>query len=254
MLNAKKMMIPMATIMTLMLVGLFGTGCKEMNSEKGDTLPKQTIKITKVYDIACPWCYVGKKRLYGAIAQRPDIDFEIEWQPFQLNPTMPREGRNRWDYYRTKFGPERARGILAKHKSVGVAEGITFCSEPETDAMAPNTLSAHTLMYWAGQDASVDTSAVAEKLYHAHHVACENVGDHDVLVRIAGEVGMDQASVAQKLADGSDEEIVKQRIDKAREQGINGVPFFIVNDELKVSGAQPVEQLLEIFERVLKER
>jgi hypothetical protein len=70
---------------------------------KEDAMPKR-INVEMVYDFACPWCYVGKLRLNEAIKQRPDLDIVLNWQPFQLNPGMPREGRNRWEYYRSKFG------------------------------------------------------------------------------------------------------------------------------------------------------
>lgn len=246
----KRVTICLVAIMTLVLGGLFAFGDTGLKAESIEKLPKQKINISKVYDFACPWCYVGKKRLDRAIAQRPDVDFSVDWQPFQLNPNMPREGRNRWEYYRTKFGDERAKGILEKHKRVGAAEGIAFCDQPE--AMAPNTLSAHTLMYWGEQDGRVDTAILAEKLYYSHHVACENIGDHDVLVRIAGEVGMDQTSVARKLDAGRDEDKIKQQINNARERGINSVPYFVINDRYKLSGAQPVEKLLEVFDHVTK--
>jgi predicted DsbA family dithiol-disulfide isomerase len=93
---------------------------------------------------------------------------------------------------------------------------------------------------------------LAEKLYYSHHVACENIGDHDVLVRIAGEVGMDQASVARKLDADRDEDKIKQQINNARVRGINSVPYFVINDRYKLSGAQSVEKLLEVFDHVTK--
>ncbi len=211
---------------------------------------KQKITISKIYDFACPWCYVGKRRLDQAMAQRPDIDFSINWLPFQLNPDMPREGRNRWEYYRNKFGAESDKKILEHHKRVGAGEDIEFCAQPQ--AVAPNTLSAHTLMYWGVQDSSVDSHELAEKLYYSHHVACENIGDHNVLVRIAGEVGMDKASVAQKLADGIDEARITQQIREIRAQGVRGVPYFVINNQYRLNGAQPVTKLLEIFDLVTK--
>ena len=138
-----------------------------------------------VSDFACPWCFVGKRRLKKAIEQRPDLDIALNWRPFQLNPDMPREGRNRRDYYRNKFGDERAKDLRETLKNAGAEAGIVFCDEP--DAMAPNTLSAHVLMFWAANDKNIDTNALAEKLFNANHVACENIGDNDLLMRIAGD-------------------------------------------------------------------
>ena len=206
------------------------------------------IKIELVSDFACPWCFVGKRRLEKAIEQRPDLDIALNWRPFQLNPDMPREGRNRRDYYRNKFGDERAKDLRATLKNAGAEAGIVFCDEP--DAMAPNTLSAHVLMFWAAKDENIDTNALAERLFNAHHVACENIGDNDVLMRIAGEAGMDTASVVSKLATGDDEDKVKEQIHQSAAGGVSGVPFFIINGKYSISGAQPSDTLASVFDQV----
>ena len=151
------------------------------------------LHIEIVSDYVCPWCYVGKRRLESAIEQRPDLDIEVSWRPFQLSPDMPRSGRKRLEHYQQIFGAERAQTIMDSMKDTGHEEGIAFGSSP--DAMSPNTLSAHVLTLWARENSSIDTNALAEKLFSAHHVDCENIGDHAVLSRIAGEVGMDAAQV-----------------------------------------------------------
>ncbi len=208
----------------------------------------KTINIEMVSDFACPWCFLGKRRLKKAIEQQPDLDTTLYWRPFQLNPDMPRGGRNRRDYYRNKFGDQGAKNLRETLKNAGAEEGIVFCNEP--DAMAPNTLSAHVLMFWATEDENIDTNALAEKLFNAHHVACENIGDHDVLVRIAGEAGMDEASVMSKLAAGDDEDKVKEQIHQSAARAISSVPFFIINDRYGISGAQPAETLASAFDQI----
>ena len=209
------------------------------------------LKIEVVSDPVCPWCYVGKRRLESALAQRPGLDVDVEWQPFQLNPDMSREGRNRRDYYREKFGAETAETMLSGMRQTGEEVGIAFGSDPE--AMAPNTLSAHVLLYWAGADEGIDAGEAAEKLFHAHHVACENIGDHAVLARIAGEVGMDEGDVTERLAAGVDEDIVRERIAHLASLGVSGVPFFIVNGKYGISGAQPSEILVSAFDQIAAE-
>ena len=139
-------------------------------------------------------------------------------QPFQLSSDLPREGRNRQDYYREIFGPERAATIMDRLKQTGEEEGISFGSH--ADAMAPNTLSAHVLMVWAGADDRIDANDLAEKLFFAHHVACEDIGDHTVLTRIAAEVGMDADDVAARLAACEDETNVKERIANSAARGV----------------------------------
>jgi predicted DsbA family dithiol-disulfide isomerase len=209
------------------------------------------LRIEVVSDPVCPWCYVGKHRLERALEQRPGLDVDVHWQPFQLNPDMPREGRNRRDYYREKFGAEAAETMLAGMQQTGEEVGIEFGSDP--DAMAPNTLSAHVLMHLAEADQGVDADELAEKLFAAHHVDCENIGDHAVLTRIAGEVGMDEGVVAERLAAGVDEEAVREKIARSVALGVSGVPFFIVNGKYGISGAQPPEILVDAFDQIAAE-
>jgi predicted DsbA family dithiol-disulfide isomerase len=211
----------------------------------------KSINIEVVSDHVCPWCYVGKRRLEAAIAQRPELDVNVSWQPFQLSPDMPREGRRRLDHYREIFGEERAEKIMGSMKDTGIDAGIAFGSDPA--AMSPNTLSAHVLMLWARDDEHIDSNELAEKLFHAHHVACENIGDHAVLARIAGEVGMDSAMVARKLAAGDDEDQVKELIKESASRGVSGVPFFIINGRYGLSGAQPADSFVAALDQIAAE-
>jgi len=209
------------------------------------------LSIDVISDPVCPWCFVGKRRLESALSQLPELDITVRWHPFQLNPDMPREGRNRQEYYREKFGEERAEMMLSGLKDTGADEGISFGRDAE--AMAPNTLSAHVLMHWASVDENVDANALAEKIFSAHHEACENIGDHQVLARIAGEVGMDEERVATQLAAGADEGAVQESIAHSVQLGVSGVPFFVVNGKYGISGAQPPESLVSAFGQIAAE-
>jgi predicted DsbA family dithiol-disulfide isomerase len=211
-------------------------------------MPKKlTVEI--VSDFACPWCFVGKRRLEEAMSLRPELESELIWTPFQLNPEMPREGLNRRDYYRDKFGEERLRDLREHLNHVGKEEGIVFCDE--ADAMAPNTLSAHVLMYWAANDENVDVHALSEKLLIAHHVDCEDIGCDEVLGRISEEVGMDKTSVMSKLSAGENEDQVKTQFQQSAARGISGVPYFILNETFSLSGAQPTGSFVEAFDQLV---
>ncbi|MCC7258378.1 MAG: DsbA family oxidoreductase [Gammaproteobacteria bacterium] len=206
------------------------------------------IVIQVVSDVVCPWCYIGKRRLEKALAQRPGLAVEVTWFPFQLSPDMPREGRDRREHYASIFGAARVEEIATRMRETGAAEGIAFDTPP--GARSPNTLSAHVLLYWASRIAGVDQNALAEKLFAAHHVRGEDIGSPHVLAGIASEVGMNPAEVLRALQDGTDEDVVRGLADQARQAGISGVPFFIIAGEHGLSGAQPAEAFLQVLDAV----
>lgn len=206
----------------------------------------KALRVQVVSDFVCPFCYIGKRRLERALEHRPDRDVQVDWLPFQLSPDMPREGRDRREHYDALFGPERARAIEAGMAERGAADGIGFQLLP--GARSPNTLSAHALMLRASRDPRVDEGALAEKLFEAHHVKCEDIGDHDVLARLAGEVGMDAAEVRRRLDAGDDEQEARELAARAAAAGIGGVPFFIFDERHAVSGAQAVEAFVQVLD------
>jgi len=206
---------------------------------------KLTVEV--VSDHVCPWCYVGKKRLENAISQRPDLEIDVVWQPYQLSPDMPREGCNRREHYEQVFGEERAGQIMASMQDTGVDEGIAFGDSPK--ARSPNTLSAHALMVLAADDVQLQNK-MAEKLFHAHHVDCEDIGDRAVLLRIAGELGMDAAEVTTALDSTGLEAKVGGLIEESKRRGVSGVPFFIINGQYGISGAQPVDSFVAAFDQI----
>jgi predicted DsbA family dithiol-disulfide isomerase len=206
------------------------------------------LQIQIVSDLVCPWCYVGKRRLERALAARPGLPATVAWLPFQLSPDMPREGRDRREHYATIFGPERARVIMDGMQQTAAGEGLHFETAP--GARSPNTMSAHVLLYWAGEQPGIDQNALAEQLFAAHHTRSEDLGDPAVLARLAGEAGMDPARVEADLRAGRDEDRVKALMGEARRAGVTGVPFFIFNGQYGVSGAQPPEALLDVIDRL----
>ncbi len=206
------------------------------------------MRIEIVSDVICPWCYIGKRRLEKAMAQRPDIEFEIGWRPFQLNPDMPKEGADRKSYLEAKFGgPERAKDIYARVTAEGAREGIAF--DFDRIKRTPNTLAAHSLLRW-GLENGLEYD-LKERLFQAYFLHGRDIGDHHVLSDIAGLAGMDAALVKEKLDQGIDADTIQSEDQMARELGITGVPFFIVERRYGLVGAQPAEALLEVIDKAV---
>lgn len=206
--------------------------------------------IDIVSDTVCPWCFIGKRRLERALAQRPGLDVQIGWRPFELNPDMPPAGLDRAQYLQLKFGGvERAGRIYATIANAGAEEGIDF--RFDRIKRTPNTIASHRLIRWAAGQNRQD--AVVERLFTTYFVEGEDIGDHEVLGAIAREAGMDPELTRELLVRGDDIEVVKAEEQVARRMGINGVPCFIVDRKYAISGAQDSAVLLQVFDLAERE-
>ena len=209
------------------------------------------ISIDLFSDPICPWCYIGKRRLEEALAIRPDIRVEIEWHGFQLNPMMPHDGMNRSDYLSLKFGnPDNARRLYENIEGVGQQAGIAF--NFERIAVTPNTINAHRLIRLAGQYGVQND--VVERLFAAYFINGENIGDIMTLASIGDAAGIDRVTAQTFLESGEDIEAVKSDDMQARQLGIQGVPFFILDHQYAVSGAQEPEAFYPLFDLLTVER
>ncbi|MGD9869365.1 MAG: DsbA family oxidoreductase, partial [Hyphomicrobiales bacterium] len=139
------------------------------------------LDIDVVSDVMCPWCYIGKRRLEHALALVPEIQADVRWRPFQLDPTIPAEGMNRQDYLDRKFGPGGAGKIYKQIELAGEAEGIPF--RFDRIARSPNTLDCHRLIRWAAHDGFQD--AVVDRLFELFFLEGADIGDRAVLVETA---------------------------------------------------------------------
>jgi len=209
-----------------------------------------SLSIDIVSDVVCPWCYIGKRRLEAALAQRAsdDAPVQVRWLAFQLNPDIPAAGVDRRSYLEQKFGgPERAQQIYARIKTAGDEVGIPF--DFERIARQPNTTNAHRLIAWA-QDRDLQAAdALIERLFRAYFVDGIYIGDIDALAALAGDAGFDATAARAWLASESGLSAIKSEERRARALGVTGVPFFVFNQRLAVSGAQPPEVLLEAIEQ-----
>jgi predicted DsbA family dithiol-disulfide isomerase len=204
---------------------------------------KKQLTIEVASDVVCPWCYIGKRRLEKALELLKDeVEAQVRWLPFQLNPGMPTEGLPRDEYRKAKFGSlERSRSLDARVAAEGRGEGIAFAFErmPRT----PNTLAAHQLIDLAQKQGLGE--AVVDALFRAYFEEAVDIGEPAILERIAERCGV--AGWPQQ-ADG---EHVARLEDSVRGLGISAVPTFIVERRLGVSGAHPPESLAAAIRQAL---
>jgi len=207
------------------------------------------ITVDVVSDVVCPWCFIGQKRLDKAVAAAGDVDVHIRWRPFQLDPTIPPQGKDRREYMRAKFGSdERIREIHARIEPLGEAEGISFAFD--AIKVAPNTLDAHRLIRWAGAAGEAVQNRLVRRLFQLNFEEGVNIGDHAVLVEAAREAGMDASVVASLLPTDADVEAVRTEIATASRMGISGVPCFLLEGKYAVMGAQDVDTLADAIRQV----
>ncbi|HSH38312.1 MAG TPA: DsbA family oxidoreductase [Chthoniobacterales bacterium] len=207
------------------------------------------LSVSIVSDVVCPWCYIGKRRFEKALlALNRNVTSKVSWQPFELNPQMPREGMYRKAYRIAKFGSwAESQAMDARVADAGAGEGITF----NFDAMkrTPNTFDAHRLIRFAGQRGRQDE--VVEQLFRAYFVEGSDVGDRETLLRIAEFCNLPQAAARSFLETDEGTSEVERAARNAQRSGISGVPTFIINDTYTITGAQSVDAFRAAFTEVL---
>lgn len=216
------------------------------NAGHSDRMPGTRIDI--VSDAICPWCYIGKRQLERALAMLSDegLSFSVHWNPFQLNPDMPPEGRDRTAYRIAKFGSaEKAAELDQRITSAAADVGLAF----RTDLMTrtPNTIPAHRLIWFAGQHGVQD--AVVEALFIAYFTQGQDIGATDVLTACAAAGGLDPDEVGQFLASDVADQEMRAADRAARSAGVNGVPSFFLDGYALFSGAMPAETIASALRR-----
>ena len=204
------------------------------------------VKIDFVSDVSCPWCVIGLKSLEQAL-QRLDgkITTNIHFQPFELNPDMPAGGQDIREYISQKYGSSDEQ--IAKNREAMRVRGEELGFEFRMRDRVYNSFDAHRLLHWAGLEGR--QQALKHALFRAYFTEGNDIGAHDVLVRVAGEVGLAPARAREILS--SDTYAAEVRLQERFyiEHGIRAVPAVIVNERHLISGGQPVE----VFESALKQ-
>lgn len=210
------------------------------------------MKVEIWSDIMCPFCYIGKHNFEQALEKLPFKDeVEIEWKSFQLDPTLDLlETKTTVEYFKEKkgFPDAQAQQMIGQVAQMGKMSGIDFNFEK---ALITNTFSAHKFLHLSKKHNK--SSEAEEALFEAHFLEGKNVGDLEVLVSIAEKLGINQEEARQSLSSDQFDNEVKQDITEAKNNGISGVPFFILNGKYAVSGAQPVEAFEEALQQTYKE-
>ena len=210
------------------------------------------LTIDIVSDVVCPWCFVGKHRLGRAIealrAERPGIRPRIRWLPYFLNPATPEQGEPYRPFLEKKFGgPREVAELLGRVAQAGKSAGVEFDFERIT--VRPNTLKAHRLIHLAQRRG--DASGLVERLFRGHFQLGEHIGEIATLARIAAESGISDPELPAYLASEVDADEVRRQAEDAGRMGITGVPVFILNCKLVVTGAQMPEVLLPAIRQCL---
>ena len=202
------------------------------------------MKIEVISDTICPWCYVGKRRLERAIALLGNPPIEVEWKPFQLNPTIPREGMDRREYRTRKFGSwEHSRVLDGQVRAAGAEVGIAFAHDKIV--RTPNTVASHQLIWLAGLHGRQD--AVVEAIFREYFCNGCDIGETAVLLELGLSAGLMRDEIENRLNNAGTREAVLREERKVRALAVHGVPTFVVNGVPLASGAQPEAALASAF-------
>lgn len=202
-------------------------------------------------DVVCPWCYLGSRRLATAIERfhrsRPDIQVDLRWRAFELDPRAPAEAQPMGPVIDRKYGPGAFEAMGHRLRALGEAEGIDYRFE---QTQRVNTFDAHRLTAWAatGADPTVQDRLVGA-LFHAYFTAGRNIAEIPTLVELADAVGLDADAATAVLAGDAHAAEVRSDEATARDHDITGVPAVVIDGRILVPGAQEADTFLRVLER-----
>lgn len=206
------------------------------------------LKIDFVSDVSCPWCAVGLASLQTALARvGPQVQVDITFQPFELNPQMVAGGEDTTEHLRNKYGssPEQAAAIRETIRARGAELGFVFNLDKRSRIY--NTFDAHRLLHWAHLEGH--QLALKQALLKAYFTDGQDPSDHTVLARLAADVGLDAERAREILASDTYADEVRAQEQFYLQQGIHSVPAVVINDRHLISGGQPPE----VFEQALRQ-
>ncbi|MFC6632993.1 DsbA family oxidoreductase [Microbulbifer taiwanensis] len=216
------------------------------------TQQKLPLRIDIVSDVVCPWCAIGYLRLQRALEKyAQQLQAEIHWLPFELNPQMPASGENLREHLAKKYGTTPQQSIEARRRLTDLGADLGFAFNYSDDMRMYNTFNAHQLLQWArGYDRETELSL---RLFDDFFRERKNIDDLGVLVEAAAAVGLDENEAREVLQNQTYAGAVRELEKLITSQGVSGVPLFVFNREYAISGAQEVATFEQQLQQVLDE-
>ncbi|MBP6495422.1 MAG: DsbA family oxidoreductase [Psychrobacter sp.] len=210
-------------------------------------ISEQPLRIDIVSDVVCPWCVVGYRQLAAALEQTHTAH-EIHWHPFELNPNMPSEGQNMREHIMEKYGSSQAESDASRARIAEAGSEVGFEFNFTDDLRMHNTFNLHQLLHWAEQQGHMHE--LKQALFTAHFTDNRNLYDIRVLADIAAEIGLDGKEALAVLEDQRFANDVREVEQHWQRQGIQSVPAVIFDEQHLVSGAQGVDNYVNILEQL----
>ncbi|TYR36204.1 DsbA family oxidoreductase [Sphingobacterium phlebotomi] len=210
------------------------------------------MKIEIWSDVMCPFCYIGKRNFETALAKFPEKEhIEVVWKSFQLDPTIPEVANETQEEYLVKrkgMSVEQVKGMLENVTQSAKQVGLDYHLDK---SVMVNSQKAHQLIQFAKTKGLGDE--VEERLFKAFFTEGKSIADLDTLTQLGKEIGLDEAELQTAFTDDKYAYLVKQDIQEARQIGVRGVPFFVIDRKYAVSGAQPAEAFVQNLEKAFPE-
>ena len=214
---------------------------------------RMPLRVDLVSDVVCPWCIIGYKQFEQALAERAEeIELELHWHPFELNPQMPPEDQDLAEHLAGKYGTTPEQSRVARQRLTDIGDALGFTINYGDGMCMVNTFRAHQLLHWAAEQGL--QTALKLALFEAFFTRGEDVNDAAVLVATAERAGLDGEQASEILADARYAQAVREDQRQWIEQGIQAVPTFIINGQYMVQGAQEAAAFGRMLDKLLAEK
>jgi predicted DsbA family dithiol-disulfide isomerase len=207
------------------------------------------LQVDIVSDVVCPWCIIGYQQLQKALAEMPgQFAVNLNWQPFELNPSMPEEGQDLREHIAEKYGTSPQQSQAARERLTSLGQSLGFSFDYFDGMRMVNTFRAHQLLHWARAEGLQTELKLA--LFEAFFSRREDVNDIATLVQIADRVGLPQQGAREVLESGRHAAEVRSEQEQWREREVYAVPAFFFNDKYMIPGAQEAQTFVRVLGKI----